>query len=384
MGRTSAVVASLVVAACAIGVLLHEPAIATPWRNAPEMTPRARSSAGAPPLNANNATGGSESSTSDGPASLRNATAFQFCGVNPDLLNRFQVSMDEQNRQRYIKLAGGFRCIRDAYVGFADDNRIELYAPVADAVGSLSSRPLLFFAVQAQKVPTWSLAPHVVVIRLGKLPLHIWFAKMVAISVAPSQHGVIIEADSVITQHCDSLFGIVSRFCGPHPLLALHPAQDRPSVVIPLEQRSTPFLHAHAVWTHRARLFAERILRHCSKETGTGFEDRLPAIDCTSDEDAMTTALWNAKYSSYLCVFDPFFLKPELDDWAAGRPLSQDQPSQAFFIVHGAKSMGDLASSLSLVKRATKAFPVWADGNYSQDANWCAKDLDPAWLCEEE
>lgn len=321
-------------------------------------------------------------SSTDAPSRPPNASVFQLCGVNAELLTRFQVSMDDTNRQRYAKLAGGLGCVRDAYVGFADDNRIALYEPVADVVGNLSSRPLLFFAVNTQQVPPWALAPHVVTIRLGRLPLHIWFAKLVAVAVAPTQHGVIVEADSIITPHCDALFGIASRFCGPHPLLALHPQQQRPSVTIPMDQRSTPFLHAHTVWTHRARHFAERILRYCSKEDGTGFESRLPAIDCSSDEEAMTTALWNAGYSSFLCTYDPYFGAPELDAWAAGLPLPQGQQNQAFFIVHGAKSLDGLAGSLRQVMSASKSYPVWADGNYSRDANWCASNLDPSWMCE--
>lgn len=320
---------------------------------------------------------------------------FDACGVHARVVRDYGVRMESDSIQRYRVLAGPHRCIRDAYVGFTDANRVDTYSIALEAVNRLSSRPFILYLVRCNAPAGWMTRfSRLVYVHMDVLPTHIWFAKIVAIATAPLLHGVIVESDSIITAHASELFRIAHDFCGPYPLLSLHPDPRPPQCTreavhscnpyhVAMHVRTTPYLHAHAVWGIRAREFASSILQVCFHHNSSQFTGHQPSIDCRSDEEALNTAIWNARHRSYLCMFDPYFSALGVQAWSGKRePSSVTDPTTAYFILHGAKSTVELEQVLEIATRGPTHLAVWHDKHFQPSA-WrvCTEHIDPADLC---
>jgi hypothetical protein len=334
---------------------------------------------------------------------------------------RFRVCEGFEARLAEVSsLARDGALLAEAFVSFVSgEGYAELAAEAVEAAHEASQRPVLLFAGGAvgeggAAARLWPPArfPRLVVLAMPAATLHPWFDKLRAALRAPARRAVVLEADSLATPHVDRLFALLAR--DPRyalPLLPVHPHLRWPSARcavgpdgagvtrvqldaadartracgapfdVPLERRSTPYGHAHFVFSAAAKPFLAELLLACAASGGGGRPgsfDGAP-LDCSSDEAALNVALWARRAPRQLCLFDPpanVVGAWEARSWRAGgiaphRAESFETHTVAFLVLHGAKQPAEArALRARIAAAAANASAAWA----SHRGEWVAPE----------
>jgi hypothetical protein len=271
--------------------------------------------------------------------------------------------------ETYARISNGSGIMDEAYVCFLRGNAfVELSTSALRAVHEFSSRPVMLFISGDQDADAETLwpptsYPRLVVVRMATGPMKAYFDKLFAAVISPVIHGVIIEADTLITHHADRLFGILRRYGHQaFPLMPGHqdvrwddcrsyrgPKCCGNPVSYPYAQRSMDYVHAHLMWTVESKPFLVDVLLKCSPGS---IQNK---IDCSHDEIALNYALWNAGATRQLCLMDPY--KAYIDTWEKMDLKTMfrvyKNRTMGFLFIHGNKNATfaeDLVRRIALMK----------------------------------
>lgn len=277
------------------------------------------------------------------------------------LRENVNASIHRAYMETYRELSAGTGTFTDAYVSFLRGEKyLELSVVSIRAVHAFSSRPILLFVagdIGKDVTSIWppSEYPRLIIIQMATGQLNPYFDKLCAAVLSPVEHGVIVEADTLITPQADRLFGTLRRY--GHQVFPLMPGHEdvrwedcdlyngpklciNPIPEFPHKYRSMDYVHAHLMWTSDSRPFLVDLLVKCSP----GFEES--GIDCMHDEMALNTALWKAGARRQLCLMDPYSEYMQIwEDQDTEKILHAYNRTMGFVFMHGTKD-ANVASAI--------------------------------------
>jgi len=111
-----------------------------------------------------------------------------------------------------------------------------------------------------------------------------------------------METDDVVNYNVDILFEILHVWPYPLPLSPRHPTDPQNYGDFMRQQNvsrsTTPYIHAHVIWTYRALPFLKNVLSLLQQGHFNG---------ANFDETAINVMLWKAKANHTLCKYGKIF-----------------------------------------------------------------------------
>lgn len=112
----------------------------------------------------------------------------------------------------------------------------------------------------------------------------------------------------------------------------------------PAEKRTMDYMHAHVTWTIDSKPFVTEVVTKCASGGG---------LDCSSDEAALNTALWDAGATKQLCFIDPFSWFAET--WENGgsdfEGLNTKGATVGYMYLHGSKNPESMVEFLGRIRK---------------------------------
>jgi len=252
--------------------------------------------------------------------------------------------------------AAGEPQLEEAFVSFATPNYFPLLEVLVDSVERFSSRPIVAFGVGAD-IPLRS-RPCLIKRRIealgwwrrqfGRCDVYdIYRLRPKVVLAAGVKFGVYLDADSVVSDSIDELFGWTRSVDG-HPLCARHPhdPDNQADLMrrLGVARKTMPYVHGHFVFAPSCRPFLQEWSRLCSRYR------RVPA----ADETILNVLLWKEGASRHLPLYDPYFEIVEAQfAWQdALRSLGDDVRCH---VVHGCKDPARAAQILLRLRGSREA-----------------------------
>lgn len=248
---------------------------------------------------------------------------------------------------------------KEGFVLFSDVNRLELAETSVAAAMRFSDRPVAFFCVEcdANKVSWASKYPadRLLIKRLPKSKLGIYFSKWDAILASGFERGILVESDSLVTPAINDLWKALHVYSDvDYPLLVKHPdsAQSVSAVWNRLRggESHMHYAHGHITWTSKAAI-------NFLNKTRSRLEQKDPTLSNVpnADEGTLNIALWMNNSTKQWCLIDPFFRFFLRGEGYVNRP----EWSIAWMIIHGNKDPGIAWQIIDRIQEHQQRGKLW-------------------------
>ncbi|UJR23310.1 hypothetical protein I4U23_026325 [Adineta vaga] len=270
------------------------------------------------------------------------------CSLGIYVFYNSYISQSSTNHDKQISLKSSSKSIKEAFVTFCNNNPayIALLKNVLDSVHLFSTRPIIIYGIDMDLNIDSQKYPRLVRRRLKQRDCgrSIYFCKLAAIVDSQVEYGIYIETDTLVNWNVDILFDLLHRWPYSLPLAPRHPDDPKnylrylEEFGLDLSNRTTPYIHAHILWTIRSYPFLQQALDYMQR--GYFLGDNY-------DETGMNVLLWKAKANHTLCKLDPFFTF--LPAYELNEQKCMKFCHTAYILVHGNKNsieMNDLFKRL--------------------------------------
>lgn len=250
----------------------------------------------------------------------------------------------------------------EAFVTFCNNNPryLSILIIVIDSIHYFSTRPIIVYGIDVDININTTKYPRVIKRRLNQRDCgpSIYFCKIYAILNSQIDYGIYIEADTLVNWNVDILFELLHQWTYPLPLAPRHPKDPNNyqrflrQFHLTLADRTTPYIHAHILWTYRGYPFLQRVVNLLQRGYFMG---------ANYDETAMNILLWHAKSNHTLCQIDPFC--DYLPDYELQEQTCKLSCHNAFILVHGSKNATEMHNIFQRLK-ARAGFPFVQTQNH--------------------
>ncbi|CAF0787096.1 unnamed protein product [Adineta ricciae] len=240
--------------------------------------------------------------------------------------------------------------IEEAFVTFCDSNPdyLALLETVLDSVHHFSTRPIIVYGIDVDLKLNFQKYPRSIQRRLKQSDCgqSIYFCKLAAIVHSNVRYGIYIETDTLVNWNVDVLFDVLHQWSYALPIAPRHPNDPRnykrflKQFDLDFSNRTTPYIHAHLLWTFRSYGFLREALAYMQKGYFLG---------ANYDETGINVLLWKAKANHTLCKIDPFFTF--LSVYEARQRHCTEFCHTAFILVHGSKNSTEMRDLFDRLKR---------------------------------
>lgn len=238
---------------------------------------------------------------------------------------------------------------KEAFVTFSNNNPtyLSLLKVFLESVHTFSTRPIIAFGIDVDLDIDIKEFPRVIKRRIKQSDCgpSVYFCKIYGIVHSGLDYGVLMETDDVVNHDVDVLFDVLHVWPYPLPLSPRHPDDpqnyDHFMRQHDVPKRTTPYIHAHMIWTYRAYPFLQNLQSLLQKGDFQG---------ANYDETAVNVMLWKAKANHTLCKYDPYFTYSEpYEKWPTVINCTR-YCHTTFTTLHGSKNAETSAALLKRLK----------------------------------
>ena len=241
---------------------------------------------------------------------------------------------------------------KEAFITFCNNNPkyLALLTNVLDSIHAFSTRPIIVYGIDVDLNIDTQKYPRLIKRRLKQTDCgqSIYFCKIASIVYSQVDYGIYVEADTLVNWNVDILFDVLHQWPYALPLAPRHP--DDPmnykkflkKFKLNLQSRTTPYIHAHILWTYRAYPFLQQALTLLRQGYFNG---------ANYDETGINVLLWEAKANHTLCKFDPYI--SFLPAYELNQQKCEKYCHTAYIFIHGSKSATQMRDILNRLKNHT-------------------------------